>query len=86
MKKTFEISVKIKDCSISFKENMGRGEIATKLFTYDLDEKEYMHPMFVKSLLDEESRLVKEVIETEIKEVNCEDHRRNKSKDRENER
>jgi len=67
MKKSFEITVKVKNCPISFKEGMEKGVLASIQVTYDLNK--INNPMLMKSLMDEEDRLVKEVIETTIKEV-----------------
>ena len=64
MKKTFRITIKIKN--IEFKEGLGKGILGFKDLTYDLDPSEFEKPMFIANLLDEGEELRKELIDFEI--------------------
>jgi len=42
--------------------------LGTKVLVFDMDEKEYERPMFLKTLLDSRDKLADEILRTEIEE------------------
>lgn len=69
MKKTFRIRVRINNCTLVFKDELGEGVLGSQDFVFDLDEKDYESPLFTKTLLDESEALINDLIRREVMEV-----------------
>lgn len=69
MKKAFRLKLKVKNCDTVFSPGLEPGVLGFRDIEYDLTEDEYKHPLFVKSLLDERSRLFDELVFTETEEI-----------------
>ena len=69
MKKTFRISIKVKNCDIVFKEGLEPGSLGFVDMTYDLDEKEFKRPLFLVTLSNEADALKDELIEYNFEEI-----------------
>lgn len=67
MRKTFRLSVKVKNCDTEFKEGMEKGVLLYQDRTYNLDPEEYEKSTFLKHLTDQQDRLIKEAVEVEMK-------------------
>jgi hypothetical protein len=69
MRKTFRLSVKVKNCDTEFKEGMGKGVLLYQDRTYNLEPEEYTSPLFMVHLSQEQDKLIKSAVKCEIETI-----------------
>lgn len=70
MSRTFEFTLRVKDCKKKFAEGMGPGVLLTQEVTYKTAPAEDT-PSFIKTLLDQADDIRDNHIEVTIKEMKC---------------
>ena len=69
-KKTFKMTLRVRDCTKEIKEGMGEGVLITQELVYNLkDDKEYDGYMFARELHDQQERFLTENMSVEIEET-----------------
>ena len=69
MKRKFRITLKVRKADVEFKKGLGVGVLGFNEHVFDLEEKEYEHPIFIKTLLDLREGLLNDIVYTEVEEV-----------------
>ena len=69
MKRKFRITLKAKRADVEFKEGLGIGVLGFDEHVFDLEEKEFEKPMFIKTLLDLREGLLNDLVYTEVEEI-----------------
>lgn len=69
MKKSFKLTVRIKDTDKVFAEGWSPGEFVSQVLRYDLDPKEYERLSFVMHLKEKQEEMIKEHVECVMEEV-----------------
>ena len=68
-RRMFRIKLKVRNCDVVFKEGLEPGVLGFNEHIFDLEEKEYEHPLFIKTLLDLREGLLNDIVYTEVLEV-----------------
>ncbi len=69
VKKKFRISLKVRKCDVVFKEGLEPGVLGFNEHVFDLTEKDFGSPLFIKTLLDLRTSLLDDCVYTEVEEV-----------------
>jgi hypothetical protein len=57
MLKKYLVQLKIKNCDLIFKKGLDKGIIGELELEYDIEEKEYKKPLFIKGLYEQAEEL-----------------------------
>lgn len=68
-RRIFRIKLKVRNCDVEFKEGMEPGVLGFNEHVFDLEEKEYEFPIFIKTLLDLKTSLLNDLVYTEVEEI-----------------
>ena len=69
MLKKYLVQVKIKNCGLVFKKGLDKGVLGEIELEFDLDEKDYKKPLFIKTLYSQANELGKELMEFTFEEI-----------------
>lgn len=69
MKRTFRIKIRINNCDIIFKEELGPGVLGSEDIIVDLSEEEFSSPRLAAYLLDRREVLLNEIVYSELEEI-----------------
>lgn len=65
----FRITLKVRNCDIVFKEGMEPGVLGFDEHVFNLRKKDFESPIFIKTLLDLRTKLLDNIVYTEVEEV-----------------
>lgn len=68
-KRVFRIKIRIRDCNIIFKEELGPGVIGSKDIEYIVTDKEVESPLFGLEIIHQKEALLNEVAYAELEEI-----------------
>ncbi len=69
MLKKYLVQVKVRNCELVFKKGLDKGVLGEIELEYNLDEKDYKKPLFIKSLYGEAEAIKEEIIQYIFKEI-----------------
>lgn len=69
MKKSFKLTVRIKDTDKVFAEGWPPGEFASQELHYDLDPEQYERSSFIMHLCEKQEEMLKEHVEVVMEEL-----------------